>query len=164
MRFAVLPVVALVPMILAACQPATAPQTEAPAENATRTAATDAAVTEPMLGAVNLNQPLRALGTEPFWSLNVDKNALAYSSIDVETPITGQAQAPEVTANSAVWRATLSDGSAVVLTLSNTECSDGMSDRTYALTAKVELAGQVLNGCAASVAGLEAAGESGHVK
>ena len=45
-----------------------------------------------------------------------------------------------------------------------TECSDGMSDRTYPLTAKVEIGDETLTGCAAATAAIERAGESGRVE
>ena len=36
------------------------------------------------------------------------------------------------------------------MTLIATECSDGMSDRVYPLTARVEIGDDTLTGCAAS--------------
>jgi uncharacterized membrane protein len=60
-----------------------------------------------------------------------------------------------VQGTTAVYASAAEDGTALVVTLIATECSDGMSDRTYPLTARVELGGQTLNGCAASVAFLD---------
>ena len=59
---------------------------------------------------------------------------------------------PTVQGTTAVYAAAAPDGSTLVVTLIATECSDGMSDRVYPLTARVELGTQTLNGCAASVA------------
>lgn len=52
---------------------------------------------------------------------------------------------------------------ALNVTLIATECSDGMSDRTYPLTARVEIGADTLTGCAASVSAIMSAGESGPV-
>ena len=58
----------------------------------------------------------------------------------------------------------LDDFTVVKVMLTATECSDGMSDRTYPLTARVEIGGETLNGCAATAAALDRAGESGRVE
>ena len=50
-----------------------------------------------------------------------------------------------------MWRGQTEQGQALSVTLIETACSDGMSDRTYPLTARVEIGAEVLNGCAASV-------------
>ena len=55
------------------------------------------------------------------------------------------------------WRTRTADGQTLVLTLIATECSDGMSDRVYPLTAKVELGEREMIGCAASQAFLATA-------
>lgn len=103
-----------------------------------------------ILGGVDLGQPLRAIGTEPFWSVEITPESLAYSAVDsagmrVDNP------GPTLQGTTAVYAAAGEDGAALVVTLIATECSDGMSDRTYPLTARVELGPQTLNGCAASV-------------
>ena len=49
-------------------------------------------------------------------------------------------------------------------TLIATECSDGMSDRIYPLTARVVIGEETLQGCAASTAAIMGAGESGPVQ
>ncbi len=126
----------------------------------TLAACTDPAPTEPapapapapaVLGGVDLNEPLRALGTEPFWAVEITPQDLAYSAVDaadVRAPNPG----PTIQGTTAVYASATPDGAALVVTLIATECSDGMSDRVYPLTAKVELGPQTLNGCAASVA------------
>lgn len=113
-------------------------------------------VAEPvLLGGIDLNQPVRALGTEPFWGVDITPATLTYSGVDrpeQAVPNPG----PEVMGTTAVYQAAATDGPSMTLTLTATECSDGMSDRTYPLTAIVEIAGETLNGCAHSVAALAA--------
>lgn len=102
------------------------------------------------LGGVDLSQPLRALGTEPFWSVEITPDALAYSAVD-SGGLRADNPGPTIQGTTAVYAAAGQDGTALVVTLIATECSDGMSDRTYPLTARVEVGPQTLNGCAASV-------------
>jgi uncharacterized membrane protein len=133
-------VLAVLILSLAACSEP-APTAQAPAVPA-----------EPvMLGGVDLSQPLRVLGTEPFWSVEMTPDALVYSTPEGEG-LRSANPGPTVQGTTAVFAAATADGTALVVTLIATECSDGMSDRVYPLTARVEAANQTLNGCAASVA------------
>lgn len=104
-----------------------------------------------VLGDVDLNQPLRAVGTEPFWAVDITSQDLAYTAVDA-VEVRASNPGPTVQGTTAVYAAAAPDGSTLVVTLIATECSDGMSDRVYPLTARVELGAQTLNGCAASVA------------
>ena len=63
----------------------------------------------------------------------------------------------------ATFTTTTNQNQPLNVSLMATECSDGMSDRTYPLTARVEIGDQTLNGCAASTAAIMAGGESGPV-
>jgi uncharacterized membrane protein len=63
---------ALAVLALAACSPSEAPeQPESPSEQPA-----------PVLGGVDLAQPVRALGTEPFWSVELTGTELVYTSPD----------------------------------------------------------------------------------
>lgn len=104
-----------------------------------------------ILGGVNLNGSLRALGTEPFWGVDINPDGLVYTAVD-SPEIRAANPGPTVQGTTAVYASATEDGTALVVTLIATECSDGMSDRTYPLTARVELGGQTLNGCAADYA------------
>lgn len=106
------------------------------------------------LGGVDLTQPVRALGTEPFWSVEITPQDLAYTAVN-SPELRAANPGPTIQGTTAVYAAAAPDGKAMVVTLIATECSDGMSDRVYPLTARVELGPQTLNGCAASVAFLE---------
>ncbi|MFC5344251.1 COG3650 family protein [Brevundimonas staleyi] len=136
-----LPLLALTVFGLAACSnggeapPAEAPPPAAPA----------------VLGGVDLGQPVRAIGTEPFWGVEITPEHLAYTAVD-HPGLTATNPGPTIQGTTAVYAAAGADGTTLVVTLIATECSDGMSDRIYPLTARVELGSQKLNGCAASVA------------
>lgn len=136
MRLALL---ALPFVLLAACSQGTTEKTPPPADAPAPT----------MLGGVDLNQPIRALGTEPFWSVAITNGSMVYTGVDRDEQRAGNPQ-PVVQGTTAVYTGATSEGAAMVVTLIATECSDGMSDRVYPLTAKVELGEVSLNGCAAS--------------
>lgn len=132
-------IAALAVLGLAACSQETsappAPEPEAP---------------EAILGGVDLNAPVRALGTEPFWAVNIDDQGLVYSGVDrpeQRAPNDG----PDMQGATAVWSGQTDQGQTLTVTLIETACSDGMSDRTYPLTARVQIGEESLNGCAASV-------------
>ena len=142
---------ALAALALAACSPAGEPdQPDAPPEPA------------PVLGGVDLAKPVRALGTEPFWSVELTGTEMVYT-----TPEPPEQRAPQpnpvVQGTTATYEAETADGTTLSVTLVATECSDGMSDRTYPLTAMVKIGDLELTGCAASSAAVMSTGESGPV-
>lgn len=116
-------------------------RSEGPAEPAPET------VTAPVvIGGVDLTRPVRVLGTEPFWAIDIADQDLVLTRPDV-ADVTASVASPIVTGTTAVYTGTTDSGQTVVLTLIATECSDGMSDRLYPLTARVELGEETLNGC-----------------
>ncbi|WP_339914377.1 hypothetical protein [uncultured Brevundimonas sp.] len=138
-------------LVLAACSPS--PQTpEAPAID----------VSPALLGGVDLSRPIRALGNEPFWAVEITPQGLIYAGVD-RPEQRADNPGPVLQGTTAVYAATNGTGKALKVTLIATTCSDGMSDRTYPLTARVEIDGETLMGCAASMAAIMGAGESGQV-
>ena len=147
MRFALIATAALGLAVLglgACSNPAEAPPSEAPAAPAAPTA----------IGGIDLGQPLRAIGTEPFWGVDITPQSLVYTAVD-HPGLTVANPGPTVQGTTAVYAAGGTGGQTLVVTLIATECSDGMSDRVYPLTARVELGSTKLNGCAAPVEFLE---------
>ncbi len=141
----VLPVLLSLPLLFACSGEGAAPESAAPVE-----------APEPVvLGGVDLNQPVRALGTEPFWGVEITTDTLTYSGLD-RPEQTAPNPGPQVQGTTAVYDAETADGTTMTLTLIATECSDGMSDRVYPLTASVENGSETLNGCAQSAAALAA--------
>lgn len=116
----------------------------------------------PVLAGVDLTKPVRALGTEPFWSVELTGTEMVYT-----TPEPPEQRAPQpravVQGTTARFEGRTATGTPLSVTLVATECSDGMSDRTYPLTAMVKIGETSLNGCAASSAAIMSTGESGPV-
>lgn len=142
--------------VLAACQPAGEPTTEA-ATPAVETQADAAAesTTPIVLGGVDFSQPLRALGTEPFWGVEITPEELVYSGVD--RPEMKMANpGPSFQDGVIIIAASDPAGEAFTVTLREAQCSDGMSDRVYPLEAEVLYKGETLKGCANSQAVLDA--------
>jgi uncharacterized membrane protein len=82
----------------------------------------------------------RALGNEPFWSIRIANGRMTY-----ETPEGGfSVPAPrgQELGDGRIW-----ESRRITLQASNRECSDGMSERTYAQTVHAVVDGRTLNGC-----------------
>lgn len=139
-------------LVLTACSPAAeAPEAPEPAP-----------APAPVLAGVDLTQPLRALGNEPFWAVELRGTEMVYSGVDRPEQRAPQG-APVIRGTMAVWEATTTAGTPLSVTLTATECSDGMSSRTYPLTALVKVGEETLTGCAATVSAIMSTGESGLV-
>lgn len=110
------------------------------------------------LGGVDLTGDVRVLGTEPFWGIDVSGDQMTYSGVDRPAQAAPRPE-PVVAGTTATWTTETEGGAEMTVTLADTPCSDGMSDRTYPLTARVEIGDETLNGCAASAAWMETAGE-----
>ena len=116
----------------------------------------------PVLADVDLTQPVRVLGTEPFWGLDITSAGLVYSGVDRPEQRADNG-GPTILGTSASWSETTDGGAVLKVDLFATECSDGMSDRIYPLTARVEIGDETLAGCAAATSAILSAGESGPV-
>lgn len=118
---------------------------------------------EPVINGVDLTQDLRALGTEPFWAVEITRAGLKASGVDMPERTAPNA-GPTLQDGGAVWAATTNDGLPLSVALTTGPCSDGMSDRTYPLTAEVRLGDQAFRGCAATVEALNRTGERGDAR
>lgn len=119
-------------------------------------------VPPPVLAGVDLGQPVRLLGTEPFWGVDITPAEIKYSGVD-RPEQTAPNPGPTITGTVAAYETQTVQGNRLEITLIATECSDGMSDRTYPLTARVVIGQETLQGCAAATAAILSAGESGPV-
>ena len=143
---------ALAVLTLAACSPpAETPKEPDPAPQPS-----------PVLAGVDLTRPLRAVGTEPFWAVELTGSEMVYSGADRPEERAPQGQ-PTMQGTMAIWEATTGAGNPLKVTLMATDCSDGMSDRTWPLTAMVQIGDETLMGCAATVSAIMSTGESGRV-
>lgn len=111
-----------------------------------------AAPTATQLGSVDLSQPVRAAGTEPFWTIDIADGVLTYRDMedfagDIATPRTAPAT-PTVTGGTAVYAVTLTDGTQLTLTLKAEACPD-IGEETRALVSTLEIPGAMTqNACA----------------
>lgn len=154
---------ALSALTITACEPqatveAGPPNAASPESGAV--AGTDTPAPGRRLGSVDLSDNISTLGTEPFWSVSFEGSELVYSGLDRPEQRAPRPE-PAITGTVATWTTTTDAGNLLVVTLTETECSDGMSDRTYPLTARVEISGEILNGCAASTEWIHSVGEDG---
>lgn len=136
------PIVVFAPLLLlAACD--RGPEVEAgpPPVNAPSDA--------PELGGVDLTGEVNLLGTEPFWGVEIRPRGIRLAGVD-RPDILADNPGPRVHGTVAVWETSSRDGLPMELMVAETACSDGMSDRTYPLTARVRLGDEVLTGCGAS--------------
>lgn len=152
MRVAMLFSAAVLGLALAACSQPSGGEAPSPAKTTPRT-----------LAGVDLDQPVRVLGTEPFWAVEITPQGLTYSGVDRPEQKAAN-PGPVLQGALASWTARTEAGTPLVVTLTATDCSDGMSDRTYPLAARVEIGGETLTGCAAASAAIERAGEGGRVE
>lgn len=90
----------------------------------------------------------QALGTEPFWSVEVLPGQLRYMSPEQLDGITFAATATATSFGGGYRYAGTMAGAKVTLTIAPGQCSDGMSDQVYGYTAALTIADQAMSGCA----------------
>ena len=100
------------------------------------------------IGGVDHSKPMRALGTEPFWGIEMTPTELVFTGVDrpeFHAPNPGARIEGEI----AIIKARDPQGLALTIKLTPAKCSDGMSDWVYPLEAEVQLGPETLKGCAA---------------
>jgi len=158
-------VAAAAALALTACNPAPG-GSEPPAEPAPPTdPAPPAEPQKPEINGIDLTEDLRAVGTEPFWAMEITDAGFKFSGVDIPEQ-TAPATGPAMAGAEATWSGTSADNVAMKVVLTSGPCSDGMSDRTYPLNAKVDVGGQSYTGCAATIDALDRAKgkESGEIR
>ena len=97
---------------------------------------------------VPTTEPLRALGTEPFWALDIDSTGLRFTTPDDSVGMRFPPNAPSpIAGDTLVWMAETETG-AIHVRIWPERCSDGMSDRAYPYTAIVRVIATTYRGCA----------------
>ena len=92
--------------------------------------------------------PVRAIGTEPFWSAQVDGRCVTYSTPEDQMGKriwTRFNPGPD----GGVWVGSFQGKPFKLVTRLRQGCSDGMSDRSYPLDAMLTVGGEERRGCAA---------------
>ena len=136
---------AAVAVAVAACEPAG----EAPAGEDRAAAAPAPAAPSLTLGGVDLEGEVNLLGTEPFWGVDIRGERIRLAGVD-RSDVFAPNPGPRVQGTVAVWETQTENGLPMELMVIETACSDGMSDRTYPLTARVRIGAETLTGCGAS--------------
>ena len=82
----------------------------------------------------------KATGTEPLWSVEISKSEIIFTSVNESENFSVPYAAPILAADANVklYRSK-SDTAEIEITVSQGNCSDGMSDKTYSYTTKVGL-------------------------
>lgn len=92
----------------------------------------------------------RGLGTEPFWSLEVDGGPVQQMRLDLNM---GERRlvVPQVAAlgEGEGYAGKADDGSDVTLRITRGACSDGMSDQTFPASIELQVGGETFRGCGA---------------
>jgi uncharacterized membrane protein len=93
---------------------------------------------------------LQALGNEPFWSVEITRQAIVYRTPDEPQGIVFPYAAPSGRAGGLVFESLRSDSAprAIRVVIEPRECSDGMSDLRYRYASEVRLDSLELHGCA----------------
>lgn len=102
---------------------------------------------KPIVGGVDLSEPVNLIGAEPFWSVKIEGATMSYSSPE-------EPGKPYVIGTTKIVDGNKAEltSAGLNVTLTAGTCSDGMSDRVYPVTAVVVLDGKTLKGCAISAA------------
>lgn len=140
MRFLLL----ALPLLLAGCG------SDEPVDNSANVAA-PVLRKGPMLGSVDLSQPVRASGASPFWALEVTPGRITYTDFaGTGGKVTDfYPVSPKVDADHAVFATQTPDGDVVTITLTRAECTEkGKPVVTDPLTAELKIGARVLAGCA----------------
>ena len=108
----------------------------------------------PTVTVSDFSKAMDARGTEPFWALSIRGTTLTLTRPN-HPLLTATAPGAVIQPNQAAWTGKAPGGGDLKITLYASSCSDGMSDRIYAYSAEVEVAGEApLSGCADTAAAL----------
>ena len=100
----------------------------------------------------DFSKPLDAHGTEPFWALTIRGTTLTLTRPS-QAALTAVAPGAVINPSEASWIGKMADGREMKVIFYSSACSDGMSERTYAYSAEVDLPGESpLTGCADTAA------------
>ncbi len=108
-------------------------------------------VPPPMLGGVDLNKPVRAAGTEPFWTIDIAPGSIVYTdfSSGQGEPTDFYPVSPKLAAGSATFPTQTPAGDPVTITLRAEPCRDaGEKGAAQPLTAEIKIGPRGFAGCA----------------
>jgi uncharacterized membrane protein len=102
---------------------------------------------KPMLGGIDLNQPVRASGSAPHWAIHIAPGTIAYSYAPDMTNLTDfYPVSPKLEGGRAVFETKTPEAEPVTITLTAQACT--AAKQALPLTAEVQIGGRTLRGCA----------------
>lgn len=96
--------------------------------------------------AIGTDETIRFTGTEPFWGGQVVGARLTYTTPENPDGITTPVE--RFAGNSGLGFSGILDGARFDMTVTEGDCSDGMSDRTYPFTVTLLVGEEQRQGCA----------------
>lgn len=102
-----------------------------------------------MQGADRLQvAPIRAVGTEPFWSARVEGRCVTYSTPEDPQGVRVWTRYSEAGNGRSAWAGQLGGKEFEMRVRPEAGCSDGMSDKIYPMAVELEVNGEKREGCA----------------
>lgn len=99
-------------------------------------------------------RPIRAVGTEPFWSARIEGRCVTYSTPEDQQGTrvwTRYSAAPN--RGGGIWTGQLANTTFELRTRPQAGCSDGMSDEIYPIAVELTVGGEQRQGCAEPISG-----------
>lgn len=92
--------------------------------------------------------PMRAVGTEPFWSARVEGRCVTYSTPEDQKGVRVWTRYSAAPGGGGVWAGELDGRKFEMRTRAEAGCSDGMSDQSYSMAVDLLVNGEQRRGCA----------------
>lgn len=102
--------------------------------------------TPPTLGGVDLNTPLRASGTGPYWQIDIAPGTIAYAASPDAHPTDFYPVSPTLGGGRAIFETQTPEAEPVTITLTAAACMAGKA--SLSLTAEAKIGARTLKGCA----------------
>jgi uncharacterized membrane protein len=103
------------------------------------------------MSGIDFTKPIRAVGTEPYWTLDLAPGDIEYMEFSTADPQPAPffPVMPVIAGQTATYTTKTAKGEPVVLTLSLEDClGTGQGENHEPLVAELKIGGQVLHGCA----------------
>lgn len=100
----------------------------------------------PMLGGVDLDKPIRATGSAPYWAIYIAPGTIAFADAPATNPTDFYPISPKLAGDTARFETQTPEAEPVTITLTAKACAAGKE--TLPLGAEVRIGSRTLKGCA----------------
>lgn len=100
----------------------------------------------PMLGGLDLDKPLRASGTGPYWAIQIAPGTITFTDKADAAPVDFYPVSPKLAGDTASFETQTPHAEPVTIMLTAKPCTAGKAQ--LPLTAEARIGGRVLKGCA----------------